>query len=296
MNSERTLYLLECGAMQTVTLADETYPALLRHIKRPPETLYFVGDLTLASALSVSIVGTRKATGYGLRMATKLAELLAEHGVVVTSGMALGIDSISHKGALRKDGKTIAVLGSGLDICSPPSNHRLMAEIAEKGLLLSEYPPGTPGAPFTFPQRNRIISGLSVATVIVEGGLSSGALITAERAAEQGREVYAVPGDIDRINSIGANKLIKDGALPLVVLEDLLDDLGIKRKALEKRMESLGKTEIEILRHIEQTGEVTANELCRHTKKQPAEISGILTVLEIKGMIYSHLGKIFIAS
>ena len=281
--------------IKTVAIGDDGYPALLRHIKDPPETLYFAGDLALASGLSVSVVGTRSATSYGMWAAMKLSETLAGHGAVVTSGMALGIDTCAHKGALKAEGKTIAVLGSGFDRCSPASNRRLMEEIAEKGLLLSEYPPETPAAVYTFPRRNRIISGLSVATVIVEAGRSSGALITAERAAEQGREVYAIPSNIDRARGIGANKLIKEGALPLIVLEDLLDDLGIRRKTLARRLENLGEAEAEVVKYIENAGEVTVNELCRQTQRPPSEINGILTVLEIKGVVCSFMGKIFIA-
>jgi len=277
-----------------VAIRDQAYPKLLREIKDPPEVLYYSGDLSLASRVNVAVVGTRKATSYGIRAALKLSEMLAGHDVVVTSGMASGIDTYAHKGAL-KAGKTIAVLGSGIDLCTPASNRSLMEEISEKGLLVSEYPPGTHATAYTFPQRNRIISGLSAATVIVEAGISSGALITAERAAEQGREVYAVPADIDRICSIGANKLIKEGAMPLIVLEDLLDDLNIRRKDLSQRKKNLGTAEIEVLNLIETSGEVTAGDLCRRMQKQPSEINGILTVLEIKGMVYSFMGKIFIA-
>jgi len=278
-----------------VTIGDEAYPLMLRHIKSPPAELYWRGDLSLASRLCVAVVGTRNATAYGLWAASRLAETLAAHDIVVTSGMARGIDTCGHKGALKVGGKTIAVLGSGLDLCSPQSNHALMEDIAANGLLLSEYPPGTPAAPYTFPLRNRIISGLSVATVIVEAGLSSGALITAERAVEQGREVYAIPGNIDRTQSIGANKLIKEGALPLIVIEDLLDDLGIKRKSLPDRLKNLGETEALMIRLIDREGEMTVSELCRRTKKQPSEINGIITVLEIKGLVYMFMGKIFIA-
>ena len=281
--------------IKKVTIGDKNYPDLLKHINNPPKELYYRGDISLASKLSVAVVGTRKATRYGIWAAMNLSENLALHGVVVTSGMAAGIDTCGHRGAIKGGGKTIAVLGSGVDVCTPVSNKRLMDEIAEDGLLISEYPPGTGAAKYTFPQRNRIISGISTATVVDEAGLSSGALITAEFAAEQGKDVYAVPGNIDSHYSIGTNKLIKDGALPLVTCDDLLDDLGIERKPVSYRKKELGGAEREIVGHIENQSEVTVDYLCRLTGKKPAEINGIITVLEIKGLVYTFMGKIFIA-
>ncbi|MCL2436824.1 MAG: DNA-processing protein DprA [Clostridiales bacterium] len=283
------------NTIQSVKFGDQDYPERLKHIKDPPKELFYRGDISLASELSIAIVGTRKATGYGIWAATNIAEKLAAHGVIVTSGMAFGIDTCGHRGALKGGGKTIAVLGSGIDICTPASNKNLMNTIARDGLVISEYPPGTPAAKYTFPRRNRIISGISAATVVVEAGLSSGALITAELAAEQGKDVYAVPGNIDSIYSIGTNKLIKEGALPLVTCDDLLDDLGIKRNPAVYLPEGLGKTEKEMLQHIGMQSEVTVDYLYRMTGKPPSEINGIITILEIKGMVYTHMGKIFIA-
>jgi len=283
------------GDIKLIKFGEPDYPERLSHIKNPPQELFYRGDISLASRLSVAIVGTRKATRYGIWAAMNIAEKLAAHGVVVTSGMAVGIDAFGHRGAIKAGGKTIAVLGSGVDVCSPASNRKLMNEIAEGGLLISEYPPGTTPTKYTFPQRNRIISGISAATVIVEAGLSSGALITAEHAAEQGKDVYAVPGNIDSVYSIGTNKLIKEGALPLIVADDLLDDLGIKRNPAAYPPEGLGKAEREMLEHIGAQSEVTADYLFRVTGKQPSEINGIITILEMKGLIYTFMGKIFIA-
>jgi DNA processing protein len=283
------------NTIESVKFDDKDYPVLLKYIKNPPGELFYRGDISLASQLSIAIVGTRRATRYGIWAATNLAEKLAGHGVIVTSGMAFGIDACGHKGAIKGGGKTIAVLGSGVDICSPASNRKLMDEIIAGGLLISEYSPGTHATKYTFPQRNRIISGISAATVVVEAGLSSGALITAELAAEQGKDVYAVPGNIDSLYSIGTNKLIKEGALPLVVADDLLDDLGIKRNPAAYLPEGLGKAEREILEYIGAQSEVNVDYLCRLTGKQPSEVNGIITILEIKGMVYTHMGKIFIA-
>ena len=283
------------GFVKSVSFSDKDYPVLLKHIKNPPKELFYRGDITLASKLSVAIVGTRKATRYGIWAAMNLSENLAAHGVVITSGMAAGIDTCGHRGAIKGGGKTIAVLGCGVDVCTPASNKKLMDEIAEDGLLLSEYPCGAQPTKYSFPQRNRIISGISVATVVVEAGFTSGSLITAELAAEQGKDVYAVPGNIDSRYSLGTNKLIKDGALPLVTCDDLLDDLGIERNPVRRRAGELGAAEIEVVRCIEEQGEVTVDHLCRRTGKQPAEISGIITVLEIKGIVCTFMGKIFIA-
>jgi len=283
------------AGLKSVQFLDANYPKLLKHIKNPPKELFYRGDISLASELSIAVVGTRRATRYGVWAAMNLSERLAEHGVIVTSGLARGIDTCGHRGAMKGGGKTIAVLGSGVDICSPASNRKLMEEIAEDGLLISEYEPGFHATKYSFPQRNRIISGISAATVVVEAGISSGALITAEQAAEQGKDVYAIPGNIDSTYSIGANKLIKDGALPLISCDDLLDDLGIKRNQSVSRMKGLGKSETEIVKLIDMQSEVSVDYLCRQTGKTPSEINGIITVLEIKGIIYMFMGKIFIA-
>jgi len=281
--------------IKSVKLDEKDYPGLLKYIKNPPKELFYRGDISLASKLSIAVVGTRKATSYGIWAATNIAQKLAQHEVIITSGMALGIDTCGHRGAMKGGGKTIAVLGSGVDICTPSSNRKLMEEIAESGLVISEYPQGMQASKFTFPQRNRIISGISAATIVVEAGLSSGSLITAELAAEQGRDVYAVPGNIDSILSIGTNKLIKEGALPLIAAEDLLDDFGIKRNFDKNITEGLGEAEIKILEHIAAKSEVTVDYLCKITGKQPSEINGIITILEIKGVVYTFMGKIFIA-
>jgi len=282
--------------IKTIKLGEPNYPMLLSHIKNPPKELFYRGDISLGTKLSIAMVGTRKATSYGIWAASNIAEKLAMHDIVITSGMALGIDTYAHKGALKAKGKTIAVLGSGIDICTPSSNRDLMEEIADSGLLISEYPAGTPASKYTFPNRNRIISGVSVATIVVEAGLASGSLITAELAGEQGKEVYAVPGNIDSVYSIGTNKLIKEGALPLVVAEDILDDFKIKRNIDAYALDELGKAEKEMLDYISTKSEVTVDYLCKITGKQPSEINGIITILEIKGMVYTFMGKIFIAN
>jgi DNA processing protein len=280
----------------SVDLRDPRYPRLLRLIQNPPQRLYYRGDISLAARTAVAVVGARKATEYGRWAAFNLAKTLVEYGLAVVSGMAYGADSEAHRGALAAGGKTVAVLGCGVDVCYPARNARLMNEILEKGLVLSEFAPGTMPRDFTFPLRNRIISGLSVATVVVEAGLHSGSLITAERAAEQGRNVYAVPGNINRAMSFGCNKLIRDGALPVVVFDDIAKDLKLVRTdAVEKRAETLGAAERAIYAAVCRCGEMTVDALCVETGMPPQDINGIVTVLEMKGIVETAQGRVFAA-
>ena len=198
--------------IKKLTIDEPAYPALLKQIKDPPKELYYAGDVSLLSTRCVAIVGSRKFTAYGRRIAGRIAGRLAACGVTVVSGMAIGIDGIGHRSALEAGGRTIAVLGNGLDVMYPAANRELKADILRRGLLISEYPPGMKGTKYTFPQRNRIISGLSVGVLVVEAPETSGSLITAARAAEQGRDVFAVPGNIDAVTFRGSNLLIRDGA------------------------------------------------------------------------------------
>lgn len=283
-----------------VHINEETYPHLLREIPQPPDPLYYTGNLGLAERVCVAVVGSRRASGYGCRNAESLGEKLAARGASVVSGMAKGIDSCAHRGALSAQwqgskGSTIAVLGCGIDVCYPPSNRKLRDEIAETGLIVSEYPPGTQPAKYMFPRRNRIISGLSAATVVVQAPGSSGALITAETAAEQGRAVYAIPGNIDSAYNLGSNKLIRDGAVPLVILEDLLTDMGLGTDSVKDFEKNLGEEELHILSILAEQGEMTEDQLCAASGRSASLVSGILTILELKGVICIYLGKIFIA-
>jgi len=282
--------------IKKVKIDDKDYPELLKYISNPPEILYYIGDISLASNPSISIVGARKASSYGKWAAYGFAKKLSEYGIGVVSGMAYGIDSFAHKGAVENQGRTIAVLGCGADICYPASNKKLRDEIIKEGLLLSEYESGVTPLPFRFPQRNRIISGLSLGTIVVEAGLHSGSLITAECAAEQGRNIYAVPGNINNVCSFGANKLIRDGAVPLTVFDDIIDDLGITRSVPEAKLETeLGADERTIYNIVRDSGETTTDFICRKTSKLPSEINAIITILEMKGILQTALGKIFIA-
>lgn len=281
--------------INTVTPLDEDYPHMLRFIKDPPSILYYRGNIKIASDISISVVGSRHATGYGKWAAHMLGRKLAEYDIVTVSGMAMGIDTYAHMGALENKGKTIAVFGCGVDVCYPKTNKNLMDEILENGLILSEFPPGFQPTNYSFPIRNRIISGLSAGTIIVEAGISSGSLITAEYAAEQGRNIYAVPGNINNIYSIGSNKLIKDGAVPITVIDDIIDELGLIRKESIQMKAKLGKDEIIIYEAIEKGSEITVDSICKMTRKGAGEVNALITVLEMKGLIYTYMGKIFIA-
>ena len=271
------------------------YPASLSEINNSPKQLYYMGDISILKKRCAAVVGSRNTNQYGRTTAVAIAGKLAEKDVAVISGMARGIDTCAHRGALDASGSTVAVLGCGVDICYPEENSSLKKELEERGLILSEYPPGTMPMPYHFPQRNRIISGLSEVTVVVQARNSSGALITAELAAEQGREVCAVPGNIDSQYNLGNNKLIKDGARPITnpgdVLEamrlDVLDDETVRRL--------LSDTEQLIFSMLAEGGEMTVDELCCRLEKPPAYVNSIVTVMELKGAVYTALGKIFIA-
>jgi DNA processing protein len=212
----------------TVTLADDEYPPLLKQIVDPPLALFYRGNLALAHTASVAMVGSRRASAYAISAAMHLARELASAGVTVVSGLARGVDAASHQATLDASGQTIAVLGTGIDIVYPRSHRRLFETIEERGLVLTEFPPGTPPLKFNFPVRNRIISGVTLGTVIVEATGQSGSLITARMAAEQNREVFAVPGPIFSPGSEGTHRLIQYGAKLVHETNDILEELQIK--------------------------------------------------------------------
>ncbi len=217
-----------CGA-DVITFNDPSYPQALKYTVDPPAVLYCLGRLK-PDELCVAVVGSRKATWYGLDMSKKLSYELARHGVTIVSGMARGVDSKAHFGALEAGGRTIAVLGCGVDIVYPKENRSLMEEICKKGAVISEYLPGTEPIPFNFPARNRIISGLSQGVIIVEASEKSGSLITADYALEQGKDVFAVPGNINSTNSSGTNRLIREGARIITCAGDILDEMNVKHE------------------------------------------------------------------
>ena len=222
---ERELELIETYGCRVLTLYDETYPTLLKKIDTPPLILYVRGELTREDSLSISLVGSRNAKDYGRKVGYRLSYQLAQRGLTVVSGFAKGIDTSAHRGALEAGGRTIAVMGNGLSFVYPATNRALVEKIEASGALISEFPIGVKPKPRNFPRRNRIISGLTLGTVVVEASNRSGALITARLAGEQGREVFAVPGEIFSELSTGTHKLINDGAKLINTVDDLLNEL-----------------------------------------------------------------------
>ncbi|MCG9132504.1 DNA-processing protein DprA [Candidatus Poribacteria bacterium] len=222
---ERELELIQEYGCQVITLYDDAYPPRLKEIDTPPLVLYIRGKLTSEDSLSISLVGSRDAKDYGRKVSYRLSYQLAQRGLTVVSGLAKGIDTSAHRGALEAGGRTIAVMGSGLSFIYPATNRDLAEKITASGTLISEFPMGVEPKPRNFPRRNRIISGLTLGTVVVEASNRSGALITARLAGEQGREVFAVPGEIFSELSTGTHKLINNGAKLINTVDDLLNEL-----------------------------------------------------------------------
>ncbi|MBQ1404206.1 MAG: DNA-processing protein DprA [Lachnospiraceae bacterium] len=279
-----------------IDIGSAAYPDAFHMIKNKPERLYYRGDLSLLSTRCVAVVGSRRCTGYGRAVARAIGRRAGETGVTLVSGMAEGIDAAAHQGALSVGGKTIAVLGCGVDICYPAGNKTLYKTIYQRGLLLSEYPDGSKPAFYHFPERNRLISGLSEAVVIVEAGTKrSGSLITAEFAAEQGKLLYAVPGNITSQSCFGSNALIRDeGAKPLIAIDDLFLDLGIRPGIRSEKDLELGEDEKRIFDLICSRSEMSTDELCAAACLPPEKVNGIITVLEMKGAVMSAMGKVFV--
>jgi DNA processing protein len=226
-SAARAMDLATRHSIHPILLGGEPYPPLLAAIPDPPVVLWVRGRVECLQCPSVAIVGSRAATPYGLEMAQRLGMDTSTHGIVVVSGLARGVDSAAHRGALTGGGATVAVLGSGIDVIYPAEHSRLADEITGRGAVVSEFPPGTPPLPFHFPLRNRIISGLSLAVVVVEAAERSGSLITAECALEQGREVMAVPGSVLNRRNSGSHGLLRDGARLVESAEDILDEIGV---------------------------------------------------------------------
>ena len=276
-------------------MADDNFPQILRDFVPDVGVLYFEGDLTLLQNRCIAIVGSRKCTQDGKTVAKTIGKRAAENGVTVVSGLARGIDTAGHLGALEAGGKTIAVLGGGTEHYYPPENRKLQQQIAREGLLLSEHEPEYIAKAYDFPKRNRLISALSESVVVVEAPNRSGALITAECAEEQGKNVYAVPGNITSYYSFGTNKLIRENATPLILIDDIFLDLNISPYIKEDNLLELGEDERRVFEVVKNCGEVTIDEIYHKTNIKPSEINGIITILEMKGIIFSSLGKILVA-
>lgn len=281
------LQRVQDAGVQILTWGDSTYPEPLRSVESAPPVLYVRGRIASQDDWAVAIVGTRHATSYGREVARVLASELARAGVTVVSGLALGIDTVAHRAALDADGRTIAVLGSGVDQLYPPQNRGLAQAIAAQGALVSEYAIGTRPDANNFPPRNRIISGLSRGVVIVEAGERSGALITARFAAEQGREVFAVPGSILSPGSQGCNALIQQGATPLLSVDDVLEQLNlthIGEHHAARQSVPADPAEAALLDCLSSEPS-HVDDLVRQTAMTPGQVSSLLALMELKGLV-----------
>lgn len=287
---------IDTAAAKNITIIacdDPLYPSRLKNIHDYPVVLYVLGDPELLECKGIGIVGSRAATQYGRSIAAQLAASLARHGFTTISGMALGIDTAAHKGALAEAGRTIAVLGCGLDIIYPPSNHRLYHDMTISGAIVSEYPLGTLPEHFRFPARNRIISGLSLGVVVVEAANRSGSLITAGHALEQGREVFAVPGRIDSLKSAGTHTLLQQGAKLVHSVNDILEEfsdtwLCVKPPEADPRdqtpMHGLKGEEAALFSYLDVYPQ-SIDQIVRESNLSPQKTNELLLRLELKGMV-----------
>jgi DNA processing protein len=297
IDPDREWRRLQALAVTCLSLKSTHYPPLLREIAHPPPLLYCRGTIEPQDSLAVAIVGSRRCSYYGKEVAFRLARELAQTGMTVVSGMALGIDSAAHQGALAAGGRTLAVLGCGVNICYPPGNGRLMRQIMARGAVLSEFPLDTPPLPQHFPQRNRIISGLSLGTVVVEASAKSGALITASFALEQNREVFAVPGNIESPYSRGTHRLLKEGARLVETAADILEELSVGPvtaavAATGERELMLDEQARRLLELIPYTP-LHVDEIVRLSGSSPEQVSALLLDLELKGLLRQLPGKYF---
>lgn len=278
--------LQQTGARVTV-LADDGYPALLREIPAPPPVLYYRGELIETDRNAVAIVGTRRMTPYGREMTVRISGELARAGVTIVSGLARGVDGVAHQAALDAGGRTIAVLGSGVNKIYPPEHRKLAQRIAEQGAVLSDYVPDTPPDGVNFPPRNRIISGLSLAVVVIEAPDRSGALITVDFAADHGRDVFAVPGPVNSPNSSGCNRLLREGARLVRSADDILEDLHISRTGEPLPVQSSLPVSDEDRRllSVMTSAPQHIDDLAALSDYPVTEVSSRLMMLELQGLV-----------
>jgi DNA processing protein len=297
LNLDKYMSKVVAQGIHILTWDDELYPRRLKEIDQPPPVLYMRGAWKAEDFWSVAVVGTRRVSAYGRQVADELAMYLANNGVTVISGLARGVDAIAHQAALKAGGRTIAVLGCGVDRIYPPENTQLAEKMIANGAILSDYAPGTPPDASNFPPRNRIISGLSMATVVVEAGETSGALITAQFAADQGREVFAVPGNILAPQSKGTNRLIAEGAHPMLSVQDLLNVLDLRRVTEQCEVRKIlpgNEIEEKILNVL--THEPLHMDDIRNQTGLPIErVSATLVMMELKGLVRQVGGMNYVA-
>jgi len=282
------------AGIKVVSMVDRQYPSNLRQLAGAPPVLYYKGNLMPADDLAIAVVGSRNATPYGRQVTERLVRQLTDSGLTIISGLARGIDSVAHRSALESGGRTIAVLGCGVDLVYPPENKKLAEEITKNGAIVSEFPLGFPPVQSNFAARNRIISGLSLGVLVTEAVVDSGSMITAGCAAEQGREVFAVPGPITAKTAEGVNNLIKDGVTPVTEANDILAVLDIERKMLQletgnKKPETskLDKDQQKILELLDgQTKQVDT--IARELKLPVEKVTAALSLLELSGFVKNY--------
>lgn len=293
---EKQVKFLKNRGIRAVSFEEPSFPELLREIEDTPVILYIKGDTEPQDRYAIAIVGSRKPTPYGISVAERISGDLASMGFSIVSGMARGIDALSHRGALDAGGRTIAVLGSGLDVPYPPENKMLMEMIADSGCIISEFPPGTPPNKENFPRRNRLISGMSLGVLVIEATSDSGSLITARYALDQGREVFAVPGQIVSPASQGTNDLIRKGAILTRKAEDIVEELAPVLKGFIKSRSRLKGDLTEQEQHLcallsREPRQVDS--ISRESKLPSSTVLGILLALELKGIVKQTTGKRF---
>ncbi|WHX51080.1 DNA-processing protein DprA [Paenibacillus woosongensis] len=295
---EERLEQLDRKRISTLTIFDPLYPLLMKESVRPPWVLYGIGDMKLLALPSIAVVGTRLPTAYGRKVCTELTTALCRRGMVVVSGLAKGIDACCHEAALRSGGRTVAVLGTAIDVIYPPENASLYQMIGEQGLILSEYPIGTPGHPGLFPQRNRIIAGLTYGTVVVEADVRSGSLITADAALEAGRDVFAVPGQITSPKSRGTLGLIRQGAKMVTDAQDILEEYDVLLSNLEEKEEEIGSNdeltdEQRRIYHMLEQDISTFDELLMKTEWEFGHLHSVLLSLIMKKAVVQLPGSVY---
>jgi len=279
---------VEQRGLTLLTWESDGYPSLLKNIDQPPPLIYVNGEITSEDDWAVAIVGTRHASAYGKEAATRFARDLVDNGLTIVSGLALGIDGVAHRAALDAGGRTLAVLGCGLDTIYPARHAGLAADIRNAGALISDYPLGTKPEAGNFPPRNRIISGLSLGTLVVEAGIKSGALITVRYALEQGRETFAVAGNIFNRTSMGTNDLIKRGEAKLISsAQDVLEELNLAAVSVQREVKTVvpdNPTEARLLSHVS-AEPIHLDELVRRSGLPTDQVTSTLCMMELKGMV-----------
>ena len=297
---EEEIKFCEENGISIVSIDDPSYPRLLKEIHSPPLLLYVKGTLPSDSDICLAIVGTRNPSIYGIRMAEKFAEQLSIYGFTIVSGMARGIDTAAHRGTLKAGGKTVAVLGCGLRYCYPAENLSLSKEIAKKGAVITEFPSYIMPLAENFPRRNRIVSGMSRGVLVIEAGQKSGALITANLALEQGRDVFAIPGRADDLTSKGTNQLLKEGATLVENADDIMEALNLEirrevKKAEKERVDLSNLSEIEkaILDRVTSGTNVSIEELLIDTGIEQHLLFQSILSLITKGLIIELPGKFY---